>query len=64
MRDTKNNFDSRPSAPDYTAACVVMFGVNLVFMLAVIWAKWGLLAVVFVSFFINKAIDRIEAARR
>lgn len=41
MRDT----DDRPSAPNYTQACIVMFGVNILWIFMVIWALWGLVAV-------------------
>jgi len=64
MRDTKGDSYDRPSAPDFTQACVVMFGVNLVWILLALWAVWGFLAVIAAGFTLKKVIDRIEAARR
>ncbi len=59
MRDS----DNRPSAPNYTQACIVMFGVNILWVFMVIWAIWGLLAVALSGWAINVAIDRIGARR-
>lgn len=59
MRDTRN----RPSAPNFTQACVVMFGVNLTWILMVIWAVWGLVAVAATGWIVNKVITRISLAR-
>lgn len=54
-------------APDFTKACVVMFGVNISWVLVVIWAVWGLLAAVLLGLSVNHLIDRGRvwcAARR
>ena len=59
MRDT----DDRPSAPNYTQACIVMFGVNILWIFMVIWALWGLLAVALSGWAVNAVIDRIAARR-
>jgi hypothetical protein len=59
MRD---NHD-RPAAPNFTQACIVMFGVNLTWILMVIWAIWGLLAVAITGWAVNKLITRIDLAR-
>ncbi len=59
MRDTHD----RPSAPDFTQACVVMFGVNLTWVLMVIWAVWGLLAVAATGWAVHQIINRIDAVR-
>lgn len=59
MRDTND----RPSAPDYTAACIVMFGVNLMWVLMVIWAVWGFLAAAFTGWAVNHLIARIATTR-
>lgn len=59
MRDT----DDRPSAPNYTQACIVMFGVNVLWIFMVIWALWGLLAVALSGWAVNAVIDRIAARR-
>lgn len=59
MRDTED----RPAAPNYTQACIVMFGVNLTWVLVAIWAIWGLLAAAVLGWLVNKVIDRIGVAR-
>lgn len=59
MRDN----DTRPAAPNYTSACVVMFGVNLAWILMLIWAIWGLIAAVVLSWGLSRIIARIETAR-
>ena len=59
MRDTHD----RPAAPNFTSACIVMFGVNLTWILMVVWAIWGLLAAAATGWVVHKAIGRIEALR-
>ncbi|KIN60325.1 hypothetical protein Z945_1295 [Sulfitobacter noctilucae] len=59
MRDTSD----RPSAPNYTQACVVMFGVNLAWVFIMIWAIWGILAVAVTGWVLNQIITRIGLAR-
>lgn len=59
MRDTND----RPAAPNYTTACVVMFGINLTWILMAIWAIWGLLAAAATGWAVNRVISRIDAAR-
>ncbi|MEM6305522.1 MAG: hypothetical protein AAF744_12450 [Pseudomonadota bacterium] len=63
MRDTKSDHDSRPAAPNFTSACVVMFGVNLTWILFAIWAVWGLIAAAGLGWAVNLLIRRIEATR-
>lgn len=60
MRDSND----RPAAPNFTQACVVMFGVNLTWILMVIWAVWGLLAVAATGWLVNQVITRIGMARQ
>ena len=55
--------DRGQSAPNYTGACVVMFGVNILWLFVVIWALWGLLAVALSGWAVNAMIDRIAARR-
>ena len=55
--------NDRPAAPDFTQACIVMFGVNLTWVLMVIWAIWGLIAVAALGWIVNKMINRIDAVR-
>ena len=57
MRDPHN----RPPAPNYTQACVVMFGVNIAWIFMVIWSVWGLMAVAATGWVVNKVIGRIGA---
>lgn len=59
MRDPED----RPAAPNYTLACVVMFGVNLTWILMTIWIVWGLIAAAATGWAVNKVIDRIAVRR-
>jgi len=59
MRDSHD----RPAAPNYTTACLVMFGVNLTWILMAIWVVWGLLAAAATGWAVNRVISRIDAAR-
>jgi len=52
-----------PSAPDFTQACVVMFGVNITWILLTIWALWGLLVAAALAWGVNRLIDYIAARR-
>lgn len=58
--------DNRPTgrAPNYTTACVVMFGINLSWILIVVWAQYGLSAVVLLGLGLHYAIDWLEVQRR
>jgi hypothetical protein len=60
MRDPRDH----PAAPNYTQACIVMFGVNVTWVLVAIWAIWGLLAAALLGWCVNKLINRIELARQ
>lgn len=55
MRD-----DSPREAPNLTTACIVMFGVNLTWVLIVIWAIWGLIAAAFLGVSINHLMTRMQ----
>lgn len=59
MRDNQK----RRSAPNYTNACIVMFGVNLVWVFLVVWAIWGLVGVAATGWALNLLIRRIELSR-
>ena len=61
MRDTKSDNHDRPAAPNYTSACIVMFGVNLTWILVAIWAIWGLIVVMLLGAIINHMMTRIKA---
>jgi hypothetical protein len=47
------------TAPNFTTACIVMFGVNIIIFLVTIWAFWGLLVAMFMGLCINHLIDRM-----
>lgn len=59
MRDSHDS----PAAPDFTQACIVMFGINLTWIFVVIWAIWGLLAVAITGWLVNRLIARIDVVR-
>lgn len=49
-----------PEAPDYTVAALVMGFVNLLWIFGVIWALFGLPAVMAAGWVINLGIDRLR----
>ena len=51
------------SAPNFTQACLVMFGVNIAWVFFLLWAIWGLIAVAVTGWCINRAISYLEARR-
>ena len=55
--------DRLGTAPNYTTACIVMFGVNLAWVLVVIWAHWGLVAAVFLGACVNVFLKRLAIWR-
>lgn len=63
MYDRANN---RPigRAPDYTGACIVMFGVNLIWVFFVLLASFGLAAVALAGLGLHLWINRLAARRR
>ena len=52
------------TAPNYTAACVVMFGVNLAWILLVVWIAYGFIAALLLAFALNHAIGWLQQQRR
>lgn len=54
------------TAPNYTNACIVMFGVNITWILVAIWAIWGLIAAMLLGIGVNHLIERcrVWAAHR
>ncbi len=60
--------DNKPvgRAPNYTTACIAMFGVNITWILVVIWAIWGLIAAMLLALGVNHLIERgrVWAAQR
>lgn len=55
--------NSQGHAPNFTTACVFMFGVNIAWVFVAIWAIWGLVAVAALGWAINRAITFFEARR-
>lgn len=53
----------RSPAPNYTNACIAMFGVNLFWIFFVLWAVWGLIAVALSGWLINRVIHYIGIRR-
>ncbi|MEO0401507.1 MAG: hypothetical protein AAF214_03950 [Pseudomonadota bacterium] len=53
-------------APNYTNACIVMFGVNITWVLVAIWAIWGLIAAGLLALGVNHLMSRVQvwAAQR
>lgn len=49
------------TAPNYTNACIVMFGVNITWILVAIWAIWGLIAAMLLALGVNHMMDRMRA---
>ena len=48
------------TAPNYTNACIVMFGVNITWVLVAIWAVWGLVAAILLGCGVNVLLERIS----
>lgn len=63
LRSVAMKSDHRAAAPNYTNACIVMFAINLSWVLIALWAAWGLLAVIAAGWLINRTITHIEDAR-
>ncbi|MFK7881685.1 hypothetical protein [Roseobacter sp.] len=51
-------------APNYTNACIVMFGVNLVWVLLFTLALWGLVAAVFLALAVNHWLNWLDFRKR
>jgi len=47
-------------APNYTSACIAMFGVNITWILVAIWAIWGLVAAVLLALGVNHLMQRLR----
>lgn len=45
-----------PEAPNYTNAALIMGGVNLFWVLAVIWVLYGMIAVIALGFALDRGI--------
>ncbi|AXI45862.1 hypothetical protein C1J03_07350 [Sulfitobacter sp. SK012] len=53
----------RQAAPNYTNACITMFGVNIAWIFFAIWAAWGLAAAALLGWLINRVIRHIGVRR-
>ncbi|GFE52084.1 hypothetical protein So717_38370 [Roseobacter cerasinus] len=51
-------------APNFTTACIVMFGVNLTWILLFLFALWGLVAAVFFGLVVNRWVDWLAHRRQ
>jgi hypothetical protein len=51
------------AAPNFKNACVVLFGVNITWVLFVLWAIWGLVAAAALGWCINRCLSLFEARR-
>lgn len=51
-------------APDFTNACIVMFGVNLAWVMLVFFAIYGLVAAVFIALVVNHWLNWLDYRRR
>ncbi|MEL6809246.1 MAG: hypothetical protein AAFO97_15840 [Pseudomonadota bacterium] len=47
-------------APNYTNACIAMFGINITWVLVAIWAIWGLVAAILLAVGVNHLMERIR----
>ena len=52
------------SAPNFTGACIVMFGVNLAWILLFLFAIYGLVAAIFVGLVVNHWVNWVEHRKR
>ena len=52
---------NRRSAPDFTQACIVMFGVNIAWVFLLLWAVWGLIAVAVLGWCLNRWMTWLQA---
>ena len=51
-------------APNYTGACIVMFGVNLGWVLLLLFAVYGLVVAVFICLVVNHWLNWLDLRRR
>jgi len=54
--------NNRPEgrAPNYTNACIAMFGVNIAWVLVLIWAVWGLIAALLLALALSHVMERAK----
>jgi hypothetical protein len=51
-------------APNFTGACIVMFGVNLAWVLVLLFAVYGLAVAVFLALVVNHWLNWLDHRRR
>ena len=51
-------------APNFTGACIVMFGVNVAWVMLWLYAVYGLVAAVFLGLAVNHWINWIELRKK
>ncbi len=51
-------------APNFTGACIVMFGVNLAWVMLFLFAVYGLVAAVFIALVVNHWLNWLDHRRR
>jgi hypothetical protein len=49
------------TAPNFKTACLVLFGVNITWILFAVWAIWGLVAVAVTGWCVNRVIALLAA---
>ncbi|WP_282127337.1 hypothetical protein [Roseobacter litoralis] len=51
-------------APNFTGACIVMFGVNLGWILLLLFAVYGLVAAIFLGLVVNHWVSWLEQRKQ
>jgi len=51
-------------APDYTVPALVMLGVNLTWILVLVWALWGFAAALLLAALVHHVITRLATRAR
>lgn len=51
------------TAPDYTTAAITMIGINIMWILFVIWMVWGMIPALMLAFVVNHFVEYVAARR-
>ena len=51
------------AAPDYTNAALTMLGINLMWIMFVVWMLWGLVPTLMLAFAVNHWVEHVAARR-
>ena len=51
------------TAPDYTNAAITMLGINIMWIMFVIWMLWGMVPVLMLAFVVNHFVEYVAARR-